>query len=162
MKKRTGMTMLAVIAAGMMTLSPLTAVAGIEEAGQIVDGSKLTLSDFVEDKEVVLTKSNYLGDGMIRVNNLGNHVLGVSGSTNCHVVCDTVICNLFLEQKDEDGIWYTYDYWNYSTTNDHALVVATTRNVEGGHWYRARGAHIAIKNNAIESISTETDGIWVK
>lgn len=140
---------------------PIAASAGIEEAGMVVDGSKLTLLDYVEDEALILTRGNHLAKGTVTLNNQGNRVVGIGGNTTCHVDCDTVICNLYLEQKDSEGYWNTYDYWNYSTTNDHGLLVSTTKKVAGGHWYRAKGGHIAILNNAIESTTTITNGIWI-
>lgn len=162
MKKKTVKMMLSVITAMTMVCTPWTAfAAGLDEAGQIVDGSELTLSDFVDDESLVLARGAHLAKGTVTINNLGNRVVGLSGNTTCHVDCDTVICNIYLEQKNDEGNWYTYDYWNFSTTDDHGLLVSTTCDVEGGHWYRAKGSHIAILNNAIESTTTATDGIWI-
>lgn len=162
MRRKTVVSILSVIAAGMMVFSPMTAfAAGIEEAGQTVDGSVLTLSDYVEDTETVRTRSNFLGNGSVNLTNLGNHVLAIGGTTNCHVDCDTVYCNVYLEQMDDEEYWYTYELWNHNTTNVHTLMVSETCVVEGGYWYRARGGHVAILNNAIESITTATNGIWV-
>ena len=162
MTKKTVKMMLSMMTAMAMVCTPMTVIAaGIDEAGQIVDGSELTLSDYVEDEKLVLTRGNHLAKGVVTLNNQGNCVVGIGGETSCYKDCDTVICNLYLEQKNSDGVWYTYDYWNYSTTNDHGLLVSTTRSVEGGHWYRAKGSHIAILNNAIESATTVTDGIWI-
>ena len=162
MKGKAVLKWLSVLTAATMICSPLSVLAsGIEEAGSIVDGSLLTLSDFVEDEVLILTRGNHLAKGSSRLTNLGNRNVGVGGETTCFVDCDTVICNLYLEQKNSAGNWYTYDYWNYSTTNDFALQVSTTKKVAADHWYRVKGTHIAILNNAIESTTTATDGIWI-
>lgn len=162
MKKKTVRMMLSAIAAMAMVCTPGTVLAGgIDEAGQIIDGSELTLSDFVEDEKLVLTRGNHLAKGTVSLTDLGNCEVGLGGSTTCHVDCDTIICNIYLEQKDDEGYWNNYDYWNFSTTDDHGLLASTTCDVDGGHWYRAKGAHIAILNNAIESTVTVTNGIWI-
>lgn len=162
MKNRKFKMLMSAITAITMVCAPITAyAASLDEAGQIVDGSELTLSDFVEDEKVVLARGCHLAKGTVTINNLGNCEVGLGGSTTCHVDCDTVICNIYLEQKNDEGYWYTYDYWNFSTTDDHGLLVSTTCDVDGGHWYRAKGAHIAILNNAIESTTTATNGIWI-
>lgn len=162
MKKKIVKMMLSVVTATMMVCIPETILAvGMDEAGQIIDGSELTLSDFVEAEKLVLTRGSHLAKGTVTLSDLGNCVAGLSGNTTCHVDCDTVICNIYLEQKDTDGYWNTYEYWNFSTTDDHGLLVSTTCDVDGGYWYRAKGSHIAILNNAIESITTITDGIWI-
>lgn len=162
MKKKTVRMMLSVIAAMATVCTPGTVLAGgIDEAGQIIDGSELILSDFVEDEKLVLTRGNHLAKGTVSLTDLGNCEVGIGGSTTCHVDCDTVICNIYLEQKDSEGYWNNYDYWNFSTTDNHGLLVSTTCDVDGGHWYRAKGTHIAILNNAIESTVTVTNGIWI-
>lgn len=162
MKGKAVLKWLSAMTAATMICSPLSVLAsGIEEAGNIVDGSQLTLSDFVEDEVLILTRGNHLARGSSSITNLGGRVVGVGGETTCFKDCDTVICNLYLEQKNSAGNWYTYDYWDYSTTNDHGLQVSTTKKVAADHWYRVRGSHIAILNNAIESAVTLTDGIWI-
>ena len=116
---------------------------------------------FVEDTQYVLTRGNHLASGHIQLSNQGGRVLLIAGKTDCHMTCDKVTCNLYLEQMDDDGNWYTYKYWYGSTTNAYTYAPTRTTSVEGDHWYRARGAHMATKNGTIESVSTLTNGIWV-
>lgn len=132
----------------------------LEEKLSIVDGSALTQESFAEDTVSILTRGNHLNYGNSLVQDQGGRVLAVSGKTMCHLKCDTVVCNLYLEQLS-DGNWYTYKYWKSSTTNAYSLSVTKTASVEGGHYYRTRGAHSATKNGAYESVSTTTNGIWV-
>lgn len=162
MKKHVVKRMLSIVAAASMLCMPLAVSAeGFDEAGAVVDGSTLTIHDFVEDEKLVVMRGAHLAKGTSRITNLGNRTVGVGGDTTCYVDCDTVICRLYLEQKDSDGYWNNYDSWNYSTTNDHGLLVSTTKKVAGQHWYRVKGSHIAILNNKIESTTTATDGIWI-
>ena len=143
-------------------LAPGTTVwAGLEEAGTVVDGSELTLFDFVEDEQVVLTRGNHLAHGSVAIDNQGNRVVGLSGITNCHVDCDTLVCNLYLEQKDSEGYWNNYGIWKYTKNDHHYLLASTTKRVAADHWYRVKGSHIAILNNEIESCVTITDGIYI-
>lgn len=136
--------------------------AGWSEAGKIVGGSLLTTEPEVQDTKTILTRGNYLACGTADLSNLGNRVLGIAGSTTCHSVCDTVICNMYLEYLDEEtGAWNSYEYWNSSDTGVYSHTVYYELEVEGGHWYRLCGGHIAIKNQNIESTTTMTDGIWV-
>ena len=65
------------------------------------------------------------------------------------------------EQLDDDGNWYTYKFWNLYTTNAASYSPTKTYSVEGGHWYRARGAHSAVKSGTTESVGTTTDGIYI-
>lgn len=137
--------------------------AGFSEAGKIVDGSLLTTESSAQDTKTILTRGNYLASGGAEIANLGNRVVGISGSTTCHVTCDTVICNMYLEQYNEEtDVWNSYEYWNSSDTNVYKNTVYYEQKVEGGHWYRVAGGHIAIKNGSIESTTTTTDGIWIE
>lgn len=146
----------------MLSASVPVSAAGLDSAGSVVDGSLLTTEAIVKDQVSVLTRGNILADGTIQLANLGGRVLGIAGTTNCHRVCNQVICNVYLEQLDEEtGSWSPYESWNSSDTNVYAHTVYYEYKVEGGHWYRLGGGHIAIKGTTVESIATMTDGIWV-
>lgn len=161
-KKREGALFLILTMMCTMLFSTVIVSAGVEQAGLIVDGSLLTTDSVVEDTASILTRGNILNSGVAKLSNLGDRELGISGSTGCHVYCDTVICNMYLEQLNEEtGVWNSYESWNSSDTDVYAHTVAYEYKVEGGHWYRLCGGHIAIKGDTIESITTTTDGIWV-
>lgn len=162
-KKRKGsiLVVLTLIVTMLFASVPVSA-AGFDLTGSVVDGSLLTEESTVQDQVSVLTRGNILADGIVQLANLGDRVLGVSGTTNCHRICDQVICNVYLEQLDEEtGDWDPYESWNSNDTNVYAHTVYYEYRVEGGHWYRLSGAHIAIKGTTVESISTTTDGIWI-
>ena len=146
-----------------MLFSAVQVSAGVEQAGLTVDGSLLTTDSAVEDTALILTRGNILNSGTAKLSNMGDRKLGIVGSTACHVYCDTVICNMYLEYLDEEtGAWNNYVTWNSSDTDVYAHTVYYEQKVEGGYWYRLRGGHIAIKGDTIESITTATDGIWVE
>ena len=134
---------------------------GLEEKLSIYDGSTLIDGDYAEDTETILTRGNLLSNGVSSIHNQGSRVVTVAGTTSCHQTCDKVICNLYLEQLDDNGNWYTYKYWQCYTTNAASYSPTKTYSVEGGHWYRARGAHSAVKSGTTESVGTTTDGIYI-
>lgn len=163
-KKRKGSiwVVLTLIVTLLFTSVPVSA-AGLDSAGAVVDGSRLTTESVVQDQASVLTRGNILADGTVQLVNLGDRVLGIAGTTNCHKVCDQVICNLYLEQLNEEtGIWNSYESWNSYDTGVYAHTVYYEYKVEGGHWYRLGGGHIAIKGTTVETITTMTDGIWIE
>lgn len=162
-KKRKGTYLVALTLIVTMLFGAVSAsAAGLDWTGSVVDGSILTTESVVQDQVTVLTRGNLLADGTVQLVNLGGRVLGIAGTTNCHVTCDKVICNVYLEQLNEEtGVWNSYKYWNSSNTSVYAHTVVYEHKVEGGHWYRLGGGHIAIKGTAIETITTMTDGIWV-
>ena len=162
-KKRMGAFFLAcgLVLSMLFGAVPVSA-AGRSEAGKSVDGSLLTTASEVQDTKTILTRGNYLASGTAQLTDLGDRVLGIAGSTSCHSICDTVICNMYLEQYNEEtGAWNSYEYWNSSATGVYEHTVTYEQEVEGGHWYRLCGGHIAIKNQNIESTTTMTNGIWV-
>ena len=162
-EKRIGAFFLMLIMMCTMLFSTVQVSAGVEDAGLVFDGSLLTTDSVVEDTTSILTRGNILNSGTAQLSNMGDRKLGIAGSTACHVVCDTVICNMYLEQLDEEtGIWNSYESWNSSNTNVYSNTVCYEYEVEGGHWYRLGGGHIAIKGSTIESTTTMTDGIWVE
>ena len=162
-KRRVGALFLMLTMMCTMLFSAVQVSAGVEQAGLTVDGSLLTTDSVVEDTASILTRGNILNSGNAQLSNMGDRKLGIAGSTICHVYCDTVICNMYLEQLNEEtGVWNSYESWNSSNTNVYQLITCYEHKVEGGYWYRLRGGHIAIKGDTIESITTATDGIWVE
>lgn len=127
----------------------------------IYDGSTLIEGDYAEDQESLLTRGNILAYGVTKIENKGNRVVLAAGTTACHIYCDKVVCNLYLEQLDDDGNWYTYKFWKLYTTNAADYMPSRSVSVEGGHWYRVRGGHVAEDNGTRESVSTKTDGIYI-
>lgn len=153
------------ILVGILTVTlgviPVMEVSAADATWFNVEDSAPQAVSFVEDTQYVLTKGNHLSSGHVQLMDLGGRKLLVSGNTTCHMTCDKVSCHLYIEQMDSNGNWYTYKYWNCSTTNTYAYSPERSTSVAGGHWYRARGAHIAVKNGVSESVSTTTNGIWV-
>lgn len=144
-----------------MSVIPVMEVSAAENKWFNVEDSTPQSVSFAEDTQYVLTKGNHLSSGHIQISDLGGRKVLISGNTTCHMTCDKVSCHMYIEQMDSNGVWSTYKYWNCSTTNTYAYSPERTTSVAGGHWYRARGAHIAVKNGVSESVSTITDGIWV-
>ena len=123
-KKRVGALFLILTMMCTMLLSTVQVSAGVEQAGLTVDGSLLTTDSAVEDTALILTRGNILNSGTAQLSNLGDRKLGIAGSTACHVYCDTVICNMYLEYLDEEtGAWNNYVTWNSSDTDVYAHTV---------------------------------------
>ena len=161
-RKRVGALFLMLTMMCTMLFSTVQVSAGVEQAGLTVDGSLLTTDSVVEDTALILTRGNILNSGSAQLSNMGDRKLGIAGSTICHVYCDTVICNMYLEQLNEEtGVWNSYENWNASDTNVYQLIACYEYKVEGGHWYRVGGGHSAIKNGTTESVTTTTNGIYI-
>lgn len=156
------MALVCMVAAGCCTLHSVQASADeLDKKLSIFDGSTLIDGDYAENQESVLARGSILSHGVSKIEDKGGRKVAVGGITSCYVYCDKVICNLYLEQLDEDGHWYTYKFWNLYTTNASEYMPTKVVSVEGGHWYRARGGHVAEDNGTRESVSTKTDGIYI-
>lgn len=158
--KRLALICVMVISCCMMSAAPVSAETLLDRT-QLYDGSALIDGDYAEDSVSILTRGNHLSNGVSSIQDKGSRVVAVGGTTTCHRTCDTVICNLYLEQLDDNGDWYTYKYWQCSTTNAYTYSPSRSVSVEGDHWYRVRAAHSAILNGVTESVGTATDGIWI-
>ena len=161
-KIRTLFLTVVLMVATVFSAIPVAAAPGIEAAGTVVDGSLLTTESSAQDHWTNVARGNILAKGIAELAHNGKGDLGISGTTSCHVVCDTLICNLYLEQLDDNGKWYTYKYWNGQAKNQFVYDRSFTySSAPGGHWYRLKGGHIAIKGSTVESTTTATNGIWV-
>lgn len=127
----------------------------------IFDGSTLIEDSYAEDRETPLARGSILSYGVTKIEDKGGRNVAIGGTTACHIYCDKVTCNLYLEQLGKDGNWYTYKFWNLYKTNVASYSPSRVVSVEGGHWYRASGGHAAVDNGTRESVSTLTNGIYI-
>ena len=115
----------------------------------------------VLDVTDIAPRGTYLGTGSATLTNKGNHVVNVSGYTNCNRTSDQVKVTLHL-QRLKNGVWE-----NVSTLGPKVAYntnyVSNSKNytVTGGYYYRISGSHTAIKGSVVETTSSETDGLWI-
>lgn len=117
-------------------------------------------TNHAEDISYSILRGNNLNYGISDITQISSGEINVTGTTQCHRVCDEVYLNMYLEQKDGGG-YYTYKSWNYSTTNATKLIKSLNVLVPRGYYYRLRGNHIVDEGGTRESTSTMTSGIWV-
>ncbi len=132
-----------------------------EYLGQIVDGSILTDDNEAEDYQQVRLRNSYLAHGFIKITNNGNGIVGIGGSTDCFVTCDTIKLNLYLERSKGDTGFYSYKSFEYTAYNTNILTKGLNYVVEKGYYYRLRGYHYASKNGVGENLISVTDGIYI-
>lgn len=132
---------------------------GLDELGQIVDGSLLTNEKEVSDTSQILTRGNLLNFGYASCVDAGGGQVTAGGTTVAHKTCDKLSISITL-QKKVGGTWTNYKIWNASKTVASSFTKSYTVNVEGGYYYRVKGAHMA-ELGYKESTTTITDGIWI-
>ena len=119
-----------------------------------------TTADFAEDTVYSLLRGNNLNYGNVSIEKISSTEIAVYGLTQCHLACDNVYLELYLEQKD-DGSYYTYKSWSFDATDATSLSRTISVIVPSGHYYRVRGYHAAVNGGTKESTSTLTSGVLV-
>lgn len=129
--------------------------------GNIVDGSVLTDDNEAEDLQQTRLRNSYLYQGFVKITNNGNGIVGIGGSTECFVKCDTVKLNLYLERSKGDSNFSSYKSFTYTASNTNFLGRSLNYVVEKGYYYRLRGYHYASKDGKAENLGSRTNGIYI-
>ncbi len=129
--------------------------------GTVIDGSVLTDQSEAEDLQQCRLRNSYLGQGFVKITNNGNGIVGIGGSTECFVKCDTVRLNLYLERSKGDSNFSSYKSFTYTASNTNFLGRSLNYAVEKGYYYRLRGYHYASKNGKAENLGSRTNGIYI-
>lgn len=153
-KKRMGL-LAGILIGSMVAVLPVQASSILDE----VTGTETT-EDFAEDTNSILTRSNHLGLGKMRISKLASNKINIYGLTQCHHTCDKVYLEIYLEQK-VNGSYGTYKYWEFDASNVSNLDKSINVIVPSGHYYRVRGYHAAKEGTTKESTETLTDGVLV-
>ncbi len=162
MKKKQRKVLFSVLLMFCLLLNCMNAIAADEHLGETVDGSVLT-----DEREAEMTvysrlRGVFLSNGKCKIQNQGNHMITVTGSTDCYVVCDKVKVTLVVERL-VNGNWQSYKVIGTKTAyNNHTVTKTKTLTVAGGYYYRVISAHVAIEGDKVESLGGFTNGIWVK
>lgn len=143
---------------GTMTMGNVSSIA----AASILDEvqSINTNVDYAEDTSYSLLRGNYLNYGTADIRRLSSNEIHISGTTQCHRVCDMVYLELYLERDDGGGDYSSYKSWEFSKENASSLVRGMDVSVPSGYYYRVRGYH-AVEDGSFEGTSTVTSGVWV-
>lgn len=157
MKRKMGRKVCAFALIGALSICNVSPVA----ASSILDEVESTETDagYAKDISYSLLRGNNLNYGVVDISRLSSNEINITGSTQCHHVCDTVYLEIYLEQKDGGG-YSTYKSWEYTKSNAASLTKAMSVSVPSGHYYRVRGYHAA-EDGVFEGTSTLTDGVWV-
>lgn len=132
-----------------------------ENLGSVIDGSLLTNETESEDIQQTRLRNSYLYQGIVKITNNGNGVVGIGGATQCFVTCDTVKLNLYLERTKGDTGFSSYKSFTYVVYNDHSLTKGFSYSVPKGYYYRLRGYHYASKGGQAENFVSMTNGIYI-
>lgn len=149
---------------GILTISLKQEVVYAEELqnlGGIVDGSVLTGELEAEDIVTPKLRNSYLAQGIVKIVNNGNGIVGIGGSTDCFVDCDVVKLNLYLERSKGNSGFSSYKSFTFTEYNTSSVFEGFNYAVEKGYYYRLRGYHYASKGGKAENLGSRTDGIYI-
>lgn len=130
-------------------------------AGSVIDGSLLINDLESEDIQQVRLKNSYLFQGIVKIVNNGNGIVGIGGSTDCFVDCDVVKLNLYLERSKGNSGFSSYKSFTFTEYNTSSVFEGFNYAVEKGYYYRLRGYHYASKGGKAENLGSRTDGIYI-
>ncbi len=153
-KKKMGL-LAGILIGSMVAVMPVQASSILDEVTETE-----TTEDFAEDTNSILTRSNHLGLGKMRISKLASNKINIYGLTQCHHTCDRAYLYVYLEQK-VDGSYGTYKSWKFEDTNVTSLEKSINVIVPSGHYYRVRGYHAAKEGTTKESTTTLTSGVLV-
>lgn len=154
--RKVGLLATSIFAMGVYCTIPVTANSLLEDIGVTEINA-----DYATDTSYSLLKGNCLNYGTVDISKLASNKVNVYGATQCHVVCDEVYLDLYLEQK-VNGSYSTYKSWEFTGNDVSKLTKSLNVIVPSGYYYRVRGYHIAKDGGARESTSTLTSGILVQ
>lgn len=150
----------------LMTIFSLNITAMAEEnwqslLGTVVDGSVLT--DQKESTGIArdgVTRGYYLSDGSSYILNEGNNMVYISGSTVCYRTADEIRTDVFL-QRLVNGNWETVAYRHQTDYNTYYAHNGFEVIVTSGYFYRTVTNHVVIKGSTTETLTSETDGLYI-
>ena len=129
--------------------------------GTVVDGSVLTDADKSTGyaKEEV-ERGYYLSDGSSYIEDKGNGLIYISGSTTCYRTAEEVAANVYL-QRLVNGTWVTVTYQHHSEYDTYYAHNGFYITVKPGYYYRTLTGHIVSKGDTIETLVSKTDGLYI-
>ncbi len=118
--------------------------------------------DTVMDQNYVKQRSSHLDYGMIKLTKISATRAAIGASTQAFHVCPEIRLDIYVDKYDaKNEIWNQWRYWEYSIDNADHLTKNMEIIVPSGYYYSVRGYHICVHGEAIESIETITDGLYI-
>lgn len=128
--------------------------------GEVVDGSKLTDNNFVEDIKYNPARGNILNRGVARLSNNEDGTVNIYGSVMAGVVCDKLTLEMTL-QRLEGNTWISIKSYSDTSYSSALLTKSYNYSVKSGYYYRIKAACIATKGSTSEYQMPVTNGIWI-
>lgn len=129
--------------------------------GTVVDGSVLTdVKDSTGYAREQMTRGYYLSDGSSYIEDKGDRLIYIAGSTSCYRTSDEVEANVYL-QRLVNGNWTTVTYQKHCEYNTYYAHNGFYITVKPGYFYRTLTFHSATKGDTVENLTSITDGLYI-
>lgn len=115
----------------------------------------------ISDKNVVLTRGNYLNYGAVTLTKLDSMKIRISGETAAHRVCDKLVVDLYLYRSSDGEHYENYRKWSFEKLNGSYFWKVLEVIVPSGYYYAIGGNHMAFLGDDGESAMTYASGLWV-
>lgn len=130
--------------------------------GTVVDGSVLTdAKDSTGYAREKITRGYYLSDGSSYIEDKGNGLIYIAGSTSCYRTAEEVEANVYL-QKLVNGNWTTVTYQKHCEYDTYYAHNGFYIKVTPGYFYRTLTVHSATTGDTVESLTSITDGLYIE
>lgn len=124
--------------------------------------SESSILDTVEDTAYQKTRSLHLNMGVIKLKKISPTRAGIGASTMAHHVCEEVYLDLYVDRYNPDTqIWEQWRHWSFMEENVSDVTKSLEIIVRSGYYYSVRGYHSCKHGNVLESLSTQTDGLYI-
>lgn len=128
------------------------------EAGQMIDGSYLTLEDESTGEAVLITRGEDLQSGTSKVSKAAAGVINAGGTTTAdHTVAEIGVAVIVERCKSGATSWSYYKSWEATKYNTSYVSSSKRLAVPSGYYYRVRCTHWANS----DASSSSTNGVYI-
>lgn len=131
--------------------------------GQTREISLLDDIDLVSDIQYSRARTSHINYGYVELRKESSTRGAILATTQALHVCPEVYLTIYLDWYDPytDKLAGSREIREFSATNVDHLTKSLSVAVKSGYYYAVRGVHVCIHDDVIESIHTETNGLYI-
>jgi hypothetical protein len=136
----------------------LPVATSLSETGPSLVDDVESLSDIAYPK----ARGSHLNMGMVEIAKKNSTRAYVSGSTQALHACPEVYLDIYVDKYNKStGEWDQWRYWEFKAENVEYLTKSLEIIVPSGNYFSVRGYHSCIHDDVMETIETQTDGLYI-
>lgn len=131
--------------------------------GQTRKISLLDDIDSVSDIQYNRARNGHINYGYVEISKVSSTRGSILATTQALHECPEVYLTVYLDWYDPytDKLVGSREIREFSATNVDHLTKTISVVVKSGYYYAVRGVHACIHDDVIETINTETDGLYI-